>query len=201
MTFVFDMGGVLIDLDPHACIRNFTALMDTSGGLNVSAADLLGNGGKTPLGQYELGLITTRQLLDYFHTLSRPEVTDEQLRAAWLSMTLTIPESRKALVRRLHRQGHTVFLLSNINEMHWDYIRPMFQQDGFSLDDYFDRLFLSNELHMVKPQEQVYDLVMSYVPQGDEVVYVDDLEHNRLPGSRRGWRTFASVEQLAAAGY
>ena len=33
------------------------------------------------------------------------------------------------------------------------------------------------------------------VPQGQEIIYIDDAERNRKAGEAMGWRTFASIDE------
>ena len=80
--------------------------------------------------------------------------------------------------------------------MHWDYIVDMFNYNGYTIEDHFDKVFLSYELHLHKPEKPIFDEVNKYIPQGEEVIYIDDAERNRIAGEQYvGWRTFESIEQ------
>lgn len=197
MVFVFDLGGVLSDIDVIGFIARMQNLMPEGEVWEADQNALLAGGGDSFLHQYELGEITSEQTLKCFHDMCRPEVTNEQIQQVWLSELALVQESIKALLRRLRQNKHTVFLLSNTNEMHWNYIADMFNYDGYTLQDHFDKLFLSYELHLHKPEKPIFDEVSKYIPHGEEVIYIDDAERNRIAGEKyAGWRTFESIEQL-----
>lgn len=195
MTFVFDLGGVLADLDVHGFIERLRALMDADSELGASVEELTSGGGDSFLHEYELGHILTEECLKCFHRLCRPEVTDEDIRQVWLSELKPVKESVKQLILRLRREGHKVFMLSNTNDMHWQYIKPMFEEKGHKLEDYFNKVFLSFDKGMIKPHKEVFDEVEKYIEEKEEVVYIDDAEKNRLQGEKHGWVTFSSIEE------
>lgn len=196
MTFVFDLGGVLSDIDVQGFIRRFTALMPDGGSSGFNPDELLAGGGDSFLHEYELGNISSDEALRHFHALCRPEITNGQIRQVWLSELVPVQESTKALLRRLRREGHTVCLLSNTNDMHWQYIASMFEYDGYTIDDHFDHVFLSFRLHMTKPHKNMFDEVNRTIQPSEEVIYIDDAERNRLAGQLlAGWRTYSSIEE------
>lgn len=196
MTFVFDLGGVLVDIDVQGFLNRFAALMPTGRSSGFDPGELLGGGGDSFLHDYEMGYITTEQAMTHFHQLCRPDVSDDTIRDVWNSELGIIREQTKTLLRRLKQEGHTLFLLSNTNAMHWDnYILPMFCEGGYSIQQYFNKLFLSYEYHLFKPQPEFYAEIEKWIPQGEEVVYIDDVERNRLAAPKT-WRTFASVEEM-----
>ncbi len=194
MTFIFDFGGVIAELDVPGFIYRLSLLMNSDSRLGVTPEQLTGGGGDSFLHEYELGHISSVEVLKKFHELCRPEVTDEEIKKVWLSEIKPIKETTKTLLRYLRRKGHTVFLLSNTNDMHWQYVLPMFETNGYKLEDHFDRVFLSYRLDMFKPTEEIYDEISKYIPADEQVIYIDDVEKNLQPGKRRGWMTFSSVE-------
>lgn len=196
MVFVFDLGGVLSDIDVQGFICRLQRLMPEGSRAEFDADALLAGGGDSFLHEYELGNLSSKQALQHFHKFCRPEITDEQIRQVWLSELAPIQENKKTLLRHLRRQGHTVCMLSNTNDMHWQFIEPMFCYDGYTLADHFDHVFLSFRLHLHKPEKPIFDEVCRTIPQGQEIIYIDDAERNRKAGEACGWRTFASIYDL-----
>ena len=196
MVFVFDLGGVLSDIDVQGFICRLQRLMPEGRQAEFDADALLAGGGDSFLHEYELGNLSSKQALQHFHKFCRPEITDEQIRQVWLSELAPIQENKKTLLRHLRRQGHTVCMLSNTNDMHWQFIEPMFCYDGYTLADHFDHVFLSFRLHLHKPEKPIFDEVCRTIPQGQEIIYIDDAERNRKAGEACGWRTFASIYDL-----
>lgn len=196
MTFVFDFGGVLADIDVKGFMERFTALMPSGRTSGFTPDELLGGGGNSFLHDYELGLIDSKQALAHFHALCRPEISDDDIRDVWNSELSAVPESTKGLLRQLKSEGHNVFLLSNTNAMHWEtYIYSMFCEGGYTINHYFNHIFLSYKLHLFKPQPEMYAEIEKWIPTDDEVYYIDDVEINRLAAPRT-WHTFASIEEM-----
>ena len=154
MVFLFDLGGVLSDIDVQGFLNRLQRLMPEGGRAGLDPDVLLAGGGDSFLHEYELGNITSAEALQHFHAFCRPEITDEQIRQVWLSELAPIQESRKVLLRHLRQQGHTVCLLSNTNDMHWQYIEQMFCYDGYSLKDHFDHVFLPSAYIYTNPRDR-----------------------------------------------
>ncbi|MBQ7531747.1 MAG: hypothetical protein IJT12_08585 [Paludibacteraceae bacterium] len=197
MIFVFDLGGVLSDIDVQGFLERLQRLMPEGRRTKLNADELLAGGGDSFLHDYELGYLSTEEVIHRFHLFCRPEVTDEQIRQIWLSELKPIPENRKALLRQLRANGHTVCLLSNTNDMHWQYIEPMFRYDSYTLKDHFDHVFLSFRLHLYKPEKPIFEEVNKTIDDNRYVIYIDDAERNRMAGQAMGWATFASIREWA----
>lgn len=201
-TVVFDLGGVIINLNVPRCVSNFKRLMPEENIRNVLGIDDEGEGvvavsaaTKQLMHDYEYGNITTEEFLTTLQEYCFEGTTIEQIRAAWLSMLDTLPEERLAYIASLREKGIRTILLSNSNELHWD---PIWEQ--YQLGNYFDAVFASHHLHMAKPNQDIFDHVVREAKvEADRTIYVDDLEKNRKAGERfAGWRTVASIEELKA---
>ena len=199
-TIVFDLGGVIIELNVPRCVENFTRLMGAKNVRDILGIDDEGEGvvavsaaTKQLMHDYEYGNISTDE---YLHTLQQycyPGTTIEQIREAWLSMLDILPQERLDTIARLRQAGYQTVLLSNSNELHWD---PIWEQ--YQLGNYFDAVFASHHLHMAKPNQEIFDYVTSHVAiDPEQTIYVDDLEKNRKAGERfAGWKTVSSIDEL-----
>ena len=105
MVFLFDLGGVLSDIDVQGFLNRLQRLMPEGGRAGLDPDVLLAGGGDSFLHEYELGNITSAEVLQHFHAFCRPEITDEQIRQVWLSELAPVQESRKVLLRHLRQQG------------------------------------------------------------------------------------------------
>lgn len=199
-TVVFDLGGVLIDLNVPRCVANFKRLMGEDNVRNVLGIDDEGEGVVAVsaatlqlMHDYEYGNITTDTFLATLVDYCYPGTTADQVCAAWMSMLADLPQAKLDYIASLRKAGYRTILLSNSNQMHWD---PIFEQ--FHLDRYFDRIFASHLLHMGKPSQQIFEHVEREAQiDSAHTIYVDDLEKNRAAGERfLGWKTCASVDEL-----
>jgi HAD superfamily hydrolase (TIGR01509 family) len=85
-----------------------------------------------------------------------------------------INELAVKLAHNLREGGHTVVLLSNASA---EYLLPI--MDRLGLNMLFDRVFVSSEIHLAKPDPLAFDYVlreMNYEP--NEAVMIDDSEAN-----------------------
>ena len=146
-TVVFDLGGVLVDLDIDRCTGAFRSLgMD-------AVADLINPYYPAEMiGRLEHGIISFHEACDEMRRLSgTPEVTDAQIAWAYGQFLVRIPVAKLRQIDALRERGIRTCVLSNNNPASMKYIRRMFTADGKTMDDYFDAVFLSYELHELKP--------------------------------------------------
>lgn len=167
---LIDFGGVLIDLDRHRCIENFKKL----GFDNIE--DLLNIYHQQGIFmQQEKGLITSAEFRSGVREMMGKEVTDRQIDAAWNSFLVGIPTYKLDLLLKL-REKYVVYLLSNTNETHWEWsCEHVFPYKGFQVKDYFEKIYLSFEMKMVKPDAEIFNAVLddaSIDPK--ETFFIDD---------------------------
>lgn len=199
-TIVFDLGGVIINLNVPRCVSNFKQLMPDEYIRTVLGIDDEGEGivavsaaTKQLMHDFEYGHISTAEFLETLRQYCYPGTEIEQIRAAWMSMLDTLPQDRLDYIALLRAKGYKTVLLSNSNELHWD---PIWEQ--YQLGSYFDAVFASHHLHMAKPNREIFDHVVREA-QIDcaHTVYVDDLEKNRKAGEQfAGWQTVGSIDEL-----
>ncbi|MEB3230384.1 MAG: HAD-IA family hydrolase [Leptolyngbyaceae bacterium] len=110
---IFDLGGVIINICYGKSIEALGQLVAKAGHslpAEVAQADVFQ--------QYEMGRITSGEFRDGVRSLlALPNVTDEQLDAAWNAMLLDIPGDRLKQLQVLGQTQRT-FVLSNTNEIH-----------------------------------------------------------------------------------
>ena len=201
-TIVFDLGGVIINLNVPRCVTNFKRLMGETNVRNILGIDDEGEGvvavsasTKQLMHDFEYGNISTDGFLQAVTEYCHPGTTTEQVREAWLSMIGDLPQERLDYIASLRRAGYKTILLSNSNDLHWEPI-----QMKYNLDSYFDHVFASQHLHLAKPNREIYEHVVREA-QTDcaHTIYVDDLEKNRKAGELyAGWKTVESIDELKA---
>lgn len=197
-TIVFDLGGVIINLNVPRCVANFKQLMTEENVRNVLGIDDDGEGvvavsaaTKQLMHDFEYGNISTDEFLHTLQEYCFEGTTIDQIRAAWLSMLDELPQERLDYIASLRERGYRTILLSNSNELHWD---PIWEQ--YNLGAYFDDVFASHHLHMAKPNKEIFDHVVKEANVLN-ALYVDDLEKNRKAGETfAGWQTCASIDEL-----
>lgn len=199
-TIVFDLGGVIINLNVPRCVGKFKRLMGEANVRNVLGIDDEGEGvvavsaaTKQLMHDYEYGNISTDDFLKSLQEYCYAGTTIEEIRAAWLSMLDELPQERLDYIASLRKKGYRTVLLSNSNALHWD---PIWEQ--YQLGSYFDAVFASHHLHMAKPNKEIFEHVVREAKiDSAHTIYVDDLEKNRKAGEQfAGWKTCESIEEL-----
>ncbi len=172
---LFDLGGVIMDLDRDRCVRAFERL-----GMK-DADDFLGvYGQKGAFLALESGKIDA----DEFHRqvrpmIDRPEVSDEEIDNAFNEFLVGIPVARLEALRAL-RKDYKIYLLSNTNPiMINSRIAEEFRKEGSEMADYFDGIFTSYEAGCCKPGKEIFDYTEreGHI-KPDETLFFDDSQAN-----------------------
>lgn len=104
----------------------------------------------------ETGQIEGEDFFNGLRDLLHIRADNTQIRSAWNTIIGTIPEYKLKVLREIRRH-HRLYMVSNTNAPHFDYTRQiLFREDGLTVDDYFDKLYLSHEIHAVKPEAEFY---------------------------------------------
>ncbi len=183
---LIDFGGVLIDLDRERCIENFRKL-----GLE-QVADLLDVYHQQGIFmQQEKGLITPAEFRTEIRSMMDKEVSDAEIDAAWNSFLVGIPSQKLDLLLKL-RKKYPVYLLSNTNLIHWEWSRDnAFAYKGNQVEDYFDKIYLSFEMKMAKPEIEMFKAVVEDAGiDPEETLFIDDSEANCLVAQTLGIATY-----------
>ena len=171
---VFDLGGVLVDLDFKAAING----LQEAGFANVKEQLMAFDRGGI-FQKFEVGEITADEFRTAIRENSTVTLTDEEVDALWNLMLLEIPREKLELILEL-RGKYMVYLLSNTNSIHWDYVcKNAFNYRGFRVEDYFEETFLSYEMHLAKPDKAIFEKMLHDANLlAEETLFIDDSEAN-----------------------
>ena len=183
---LFDLGGVIINLDRQRCVDALTALGDEKADemldLSVQRGTLM---------DLEEGKISPSDFFKRMRQKIGKAVSDEEIVHALNELLIGIPLDRLTLLRKL-RQRFNVMMLSNTNPIMFDTkIAECFAQEGLSITDYFDDVYLSYRLKSCKPDIAIFKKVIELpriVPQ--ETLFFDDSQKNLDAAASLGFKTF-----------
>lgn len=119
--------------------------------------------------------------------------TNDQICWAWNELLTGIPVEKLRMIWHLrHDLGYRTAVLSNTNEIHWrKAVEEYFTADGLTVDDYFDDIYLSCRLGMVKPDDDIYQEVVRLAgPDTENILFIDDSERNCRAAERNGIHAF-----------
>lgn len=168
---IFDLGGVLLNIDYSLVTKAFSAL-----GLS-NFDELYSKAHQTKLFDlYEKGQISSEAFRNHVKTCFSTPIDDNTIDKAWNAMLLDLPPERLHLLQQL-KTGHRTFLLSNTNDIHIQYINKYLQETfGIAeLSGYFEKVYLSYEVGMRKPDAEIFELVLSENNlDPNETLFIDD---------------------------
>ena len=104
------------------------------------------------------------------------EVSDQILVDAWMAMLKDHPSGRVDYLRHL-RTRKRVFMLSNINEIHEEYLERFVASRGDIADFYslFEKVYFSHRIGLRKPEPEAFLLVVKENNLDPErTLFVDD---------------------------
>jgi len=184
---IFDLGNVIIDLDIQATDDKFSALF----GLDRELAfqNLQHN---NVFQQFEKGEIDANQFIAELIKVSKNEIKDSQIIEAWNAMLLTIPDSRFELLLQLKNRYRT-FCLSNTNELHASFIFNQLKATNgeTSLNPYFEKVYLSHEIGMRKPDVEIFEKVIHDNNLiAEETLFIDDTLGHLEGAKKLGIQTY-----------
>jgi putative hydrolase of the HAD superfamily len=190
-TILFDFGGVLVDLDKEACLEAFKKL----GVRNLN--EYISNYAQSGLFlQLEKGLISPEYFHEQVRKMSDRNISDEEIDDAWNQFLITIPPYKLDFLLEL-RKKYRVLLLSNTNAIHFNQKgKSEFEKQGLSLNNYFDKCYLSFQLGMAKPDEDIFKHVLeNEQAKAHEILFLDDGEQNIETAKKIGFTTYLVKEK------
>lgn len=173
---IFDLGGVILDLSVPDTIHSFAAVS----GIELPRVQELFVASEGFL-QYEKGQLTDEAFRDFVRKLYSIDATDEALDKCWNAMLLGIPVAKLDLLLKLKEQ-YAVYLLSNTNTIHLDYIEQRILPaicEHSTLDPYFHRTYYSHRMGKRKPDADIFEQVLdenNLLPE--DTLFLDDNRGN-----------------------
>ena len=183
---IFDMGHVFVDFEwEQVCLgfcQTFGISLDEFKPI-LKHISTLG---------YETGHIDTVGLLKEVEKVTRISLEEDRFHTLW---NATFRENELVSNILHHLKGnYPLYLLSNTNESHWNFLEETFQ-----VIRHFDDLVLSFEIGYAKPQVEIYKEVLRRAKkEPEQCLFIDDLEANVKAAQSIGIQTihFQSGQDL-----
>ena len=179
-TIIFDLGGVLLNVDYNQTIEAFKKLgMKNFDNFFTQAAQ------SKLFDRFDTGAISPTEFRNNIRNMSGLKLTDKQIDDAWNAMLLDIPPERIQLLNKV-RQHYRIFLLSNTNAIHYPvYMKYMKDTYGVeSLEALFEKQYLSHEINLRKPDATVFNHILQQQSLNPEhTLFIDD-SRQHVEGAR-----------------
>ena len=176
---VFDMGHVFVDFEWETVCHGFYSRAGISKEQFQPILKYVGSLG------YESGHVDTAVFLKAIneqmaeHGNLHP-ISETEFHQLW-NATFRENSEMAELMQNL-RKAHKLYLLSNTNESHWQYLDQTFQ-----VSRHFEELILSYKFGHIKPQKEIYQEVLRRSNlAAHQCLFIDDLEPNIAAGSAVG---------------
>lgn len=168
---IFDLGGVIINLDIPKTIDEFNKLT------NKPFDSIYNQLQQSPIFDlFDKGQITEADFFSEIQKSLGSDVPHHKLLFAWNAMLLDFPLHRLELLNQL-KSKYRLFLLSNTNESHvTEFENTLQKQHGYkNLEPFFEKVYYSCRMQMRKPDSEIFNYVLTHHklnPQ--ETLFIDD---------------------------
>jgi len=163
-TFIFDCFGVICDPVINGWYKE-----------NRLKHNLIDNNIQNFLKGFDLGEVSEEGVVDYFLQYDGVNLTKEDLRKeidSYLNLDFKLADT----ILKLKKKGFKTMLLSNANASFFERkIYPTYPK----FKDLFDKIIISSEIRMVKPNPDIYMYALKEADsKPEELLFIDDSKIN-----------------------
>lgn len=171
---IFDMGGVLVDLDMQGCRDAFKRI------LGYSRIDELLDPchQKGIIGELEEGSLSAEGFRDAVLAESvQGSVAEDVDKAFWHILSGIAPYKARLLTRMT--EDYDLYMLSNNNGITMVRAYQLFEEAGAPIEKVFRKCFLSYQMKVLKPSASFYKTVMEEIGlPAEDMLFIDDSQAN-----------------------
>jgi len=172
---IFDLGGVILDIDYSAPIREFARL-----GMH-NLENIYSIAQPDPMySLYETGKISTDEFMNYLQSKSPEGTSLEAILNAWNAILVDLPPHRIEILSQL-KHRYRIYLLSNINELHIAGFEKLYQKHfpNGSIHDVMDEVYYSCRIGKRKPEPASFlHIIDEQGLNSVETLFIDDSADN-----------------------
>jgi putative hydrolase of the HAD superfamily len=173
---VFDLGGVLLDIDYQQTVDAFHGLGMKEPRFQFSKAH------QSALFQaYEKGEMNTTKFIEDIKLLLQPVTPTSEVVRAWCALLGKVSPDKISLLENLNNSGYSCFILSNTNELHQgSFEKEINLKYGWlKFSALFVEIYYSHQLGMRKPNANIFQYVLNKNKiKAEECLFIDDTEEH-----------------------
>ena len=183
---IFDLGGVILDIDYNLTRNAFRNLgiTDFDGMYSQAGADQL-------FQKLETGKISEESFYKELNRRTGLNLLPEAIRIAWNAMLLNFREGSLHFLDNISSK-YRIFLLSNTNYIHLTSFNKIFlnKKREKPFDKYFEKAFYSCEIGLRKPDRICYEWVLKETGiNAGKTLFIDDSVQNIEAAKKVGLQT------------
>jgi glucose-1-phosphatase len=192
---IFDYGAVIFEIDHQRTTDAFREL-----GVH-HANDFFSEKEQIDLfDRFETGAISADDFRNSIRSIVGRDLSDQQIDAAWNKMLIGVPPENFELLRKI-KEKYRSFLLSNNNEIHYNWIMNYLKLE-FNLPDgmnsFFEKDYYSHLMGMRKPNKEIFEFVLKthqLIPS--ETLFIDDGEKHIKTAKELGMNTILKTKEVS----
>lgn len=184
---IFDLGGVILNIDYHLTIQAFTELGIPNFKEKYSQAQQ-----NHLFDRLDTGTISGTDFVAEIKREALNGITEKDILRCWNAMLLDLPKERLELLEKLG-ENYRLFLLSNTNEIHIpEYNKLLERTFGFKdLAHLFEKQYYSFEIGLRKPDIEIFEFVLSENGLlAEETLFIDDSKQHIKGAEKTGINTY-----------
>lgn len=173
---IFDLGNVLIDFDHKRAAREIAKFGDKG---EEEIFQLFFDSELT--GQFEEGKITRHEFFEAVKSMLNLQISHERFEAIWNNIFFISQKNQEVYNLALAlKQNYRIALVSNINVLHFEYIKRNFQ-----VMEPFSRIVTSYEAGVRKPHPLIYQEALALLDASPQKVFYTDDRMELIEGARQ----------------
>ena len=189
---LFDLGGVILDINVQATLKQFYEL-----GFPAELMQFPNSMTTDLYFRYETGKLDTEQFRNEIRKAAGIEMTDHAFNEAWNAMLVRFPEERIALLKRLSKR-YNLYMLSNTSSLHVKVFEKMYLEvAGEPMQEVFKKIYYSHEIGWHKPDLEAWEYVLNDAHiKAEETLFLDDNIHNIKASQELGFQAIHIHERI-----
>jgi glucose-1-phosphatase len=185
-TVIFDIGGVLVNIDSNAFLRPLGIEQNRISRLEKQAIERIAK-------EYEIGHVGNEEFFKMLDKIFKGKHTRKKLENAWNAIVIEENSSIIPIVNAI-RASYQTAILSNTNPAHFQA-----SCDTAAILKKFSKLYLSFRIGTAKPNLKVYQYVIRDLSaEPSSFLFIDDLAENVAAAVKCGMKgiVFKDVPSL-----
>jgi FMN phosphatase YigB (HAD superfamily) len=181
---LFDLGGVILDINVQATLKRFYEL-----GFPAELMQFPDSMSTDLYYKYGTGKLDTEQFRNQIREVAGVEMSDQTFDEAWNAMLVGFPEDRIALLKVLSKR-YDLYMLSNTSALHVKVFEKMYLDvAGEPLNKVFKKLYYSHEIGWHKPDPEAWEYVIRDAAiKAEETLFLDDTIYNIKAAQELGFQ-------------
>lgn len=184
---IFDYGNVIFEIDFKKAQQAFVAL-----GITDIEAFFAHKSHHDIFNNLETAAISPAEFrAGIREASSNKEITDEQIDTAWNSLLIGVPPNVHEVLLKV-KEKYRTFLLSNNNEIHYNWIVDYLKRE-FNMPDnssLFEKAYYSQQMFLRKPHVEIFEKVLAENNlDPEETLFIDDSLQHLVGAKQAGMQT------------